>query len=113
MLAIDIQHRLLERLKFVNPEKVILFGSYARGNAGPDSDIDLLVVTQDEYLPKTFDEKTELYLRVSEVLIEIERQIPIDLIVHTKTMHEKFISIRSMFSRKIMTEGKVLYERTH
>lgn len=33
--------RIVERF---NPLKIILFGSYARGNAGPDSDVDLLIV---------------------------------------------------------------------
>ena len=113
MLSADIQQRLIEHLKCVDPEKVILFGSHAYGKAGPDSDIDLLVVTQDEFLPRDFSEKNAIYLRVSEALTEIEKQIPIDLIVHTKVMHQRFIDMGGMFSRKVLSEGEVLYEKTH
>ncbi len=113
MLSADIQRRLIESLKCVDPQKVILFGSHAYGDARSDSDIDLLVVTQDDFLPKDFKEKNVLYLRVSEALTEIEKQIPIDLIVHTKVMHQRFIEMGGMFSRKVMSEGEVLYEKTH
>ena len=37
----EMVRRIVERF---HPEKIILFGSYARGTAGPDSDVDLLVV---------------------------------------------------------------------
>jgi hypothetical protein len=34
----------------------------------------------------------------------------VDLIVHTKAMHRKFIETDSMFAREILQKGKVLYE---
>ena len=38
-------HEMVNRIvRRFDPEKVILFGSYATGNAGPDSDVDLLVI---------------------------------------------------------------------
>ncbi len=47
-----IEHEIIERLKPIHPEKVILFGSYAYGEPNKDSDIDLLVVTQDDFIPQ-------------------------------------------------------------
>lgn len=41
----EIVRRVVEA---VHPDKIILFGSHARGDAGPDSDLDLLVVTPSE-----------------------------------------------------------------
>ncbi len=113
MLTEDLKTQLVEKLKGADPYKIILFGSYASGDSGPESDVDLLVVTQEDFLPDNFAEKNAIYLRVANTIIDIEKKIPIDLIVHTRAMHRKFIEMQSMFSRKIISEGKVLYEKTH
>ncbi len=113
MLTREFTDHLVEKLKNADPYRVILFGSHAYGEPKPDSDIDLLVVTQDDFLPKTFAEKNAVYLRVANSILEIEKSIPIDLIVHTKAMHKKFMELGSMFSRKIATDGKVIYESDH
>lgn len=52
---------IIERLKELEPAKVILFGSYAEGTASADSDLDLLVVTNHDALPKNYHEKEEIY----------------------------------------------------
>jgi len=102
---------IVEKLKSVEPYKVILFGSYAYGTPTRDSDIDLLVVTGDDSIPNSYDEKMEIHLKVSAVLREIMKQVPVDLIVYTKPMYRKFVEIGSMFSRELHTKGKILYER--
>ena len=48
--------QIIEKLKPLNPHKVILFGSYAYGTITKHSDIDLLVVTNDDVMPKNFQE---------------------------------------------------------
>ena len=88
-----------------------MFGSYAYGKPGKDSDVDLLVVTDDDFMPKNFAEKNAVYLRVSNTITEIEKRIPMDMIVHTKPMHRKFIELGSMFSKKIAVKGIILYEK--
>ena len=103
----------MEKLKTIDPLKVILFGSHAHGTPHMDSDIDLLVVTRDEFMPRTFSEKMAIYLTVADTLSDIEKDVPIDLIVHTKAMHAKFIAMNGLFARKIVSQGAVLYERTH
>jgi len=50
----------------------MLFGSYAYGVSNEDSDVDLLVVTNDDFIPQNFAEKNEAYLKVSNTLTEIE-----------------------------------------
>jgi hypothetical protein len=39
--------------------------------------------------------------------------VPIDLIVQTRGMHQKFVEKNSLFGRELLTKGKVLYERSH
>jgi predicted nucleotidyltransferase len=104
----QILAQLAERLKLY---RVILFGSHAGGSPDVDSDVDLLVVTDDDFTPANFEENMQNYLKVSSALRDIKRKIPIDLIVHTKPMHERFIRLGSMFSREIAEKGEVLYER--
>ncbi|MDA8160643.1 MAG: nucleotidyltransferase domain-containing protein [Desulfobacteraceae bacterium] len=110
MLSEELKGQLLRRLLTLSPRKIILFGSHAYGQPGKDSDIDLLVVTSDDFLPDNFAEKNAIYLRVANVILDLEKQYPIDLIVHTKSMHEKFINLDSMFARNITATGEVLYE---
>ena len=106
----NLKHEIIERLKSIQPEKVILFGSYVYGEPNKDSDVDLLVVTQEDIIPQSFKEKTAIYLRVARTIQDIEEKMPIDLIVHTKKMHEKFLALNSMFCRKIVRDGVILYE---
>ena len=105
-----LKKEIVEKLQPLNPEKIILFGSYASGKPTKDSDIDLYVVTNDDFIPNSWREKSEIYLRYSKKLREFQKNIPIDLIVHTKKMHEKFIELNSSFSREILNKGKVIYE---
>jgi len=104
---------LVEKLLSTNPEKIILFGSYAYGTATDDSDLDILVVTADNTIPASFSEKSKIYLRVSGAISDIKKDVPIDLIVHTKAMHRKFVEMDSMFARELLTKGKVLYEKNN
>ena len=104
-ITTDIVNRLLP----LNPKKIILFGSYAWGTPDDDSDLDIYVVTNDNFIPENWSEKSKIYLNISNSLQSITSTIPTDLIVHTKKMNEKFVNINSSFARKIMNEGKILY----
>ncbi len=100
-----IEREIVERLEPLSPEKIILFGSYANGTPTEDSDIDLYVVTNDDFIPQSWQEKNSIYLNVSKKIRNLRKQVPIDLIVHTKKMHEKFVELNSFFSREINQEG--------
>jgi len=97
----------------LNPYLILLFGSYAYGTPHQDSDIDLLVVTNDNYIPKDYNEHTQLYLKVSKVIRPIKKHIAIDLIVHTLPMYELFIKQNSSFGNEITSKGKIIYESNH
>jgi predicted nucleotidyltransferase len=97
----ELKKEIKKRLEPLNLEKVILFGSYAYGNPNKDSDIDLYVVTKDEFLPKSWRDKRELTRNISKHLRDIREEFGIDLIVHTKKMYEKFIEFNKPFAKEI------------
>ncbi len=87
----------------LNPEKIILFGSYAYGRPTPHSDVDLLVVL------KTKASLKERSWKVSRLLLP--RPFPVDILVKTPKEIEKALKSGDFFLREILTRGKVLYER--
>lgn len=101
----ELKYEIVKRLKPLDPEKIILFGSYAYGTPNEDSDIDLYVVTKDEFIPQSFKENNTFHLKIVRALKDILEEHPTDLITHTKAMHHKFIELDSMFSRKILRDG--------
>ena len=97
--------RIVESLKSIRPERIVLFGSYAWGEPGMDSDIDLYIVTSDDFMPMNFSEKMEVKMTVARRLMEFRKKNSTDLLVHTKPMHRKFLEMDSSFARKLMAEG--------
>ncbi len=82
-----------------NPQKIILFGSYAYGTPKRSSDIDLLVIMD-----------TDIPVRKQAALIryELEDTIPIDIIVRTPQQIEERIEMGDFFIKKILRDGRVL-----
>ena len=96
----EMVRRIVERF---HPEQVILFGSYARGQAGPDSDVDLLVV-----MPVS-GSKRDLQLQVRLAVNDI--RLPKDIIVVTPDQVERQRDIPGTIIRPAFLEGKVLYAK--
>ncbi|MDP2887904.1 MAG: nucleotidyltransferase domain-containing protein [Bacteroidota bacterium] len=104
---------IVEKLKLTKPEKIILFGSYAYGAPTDSSDLDILVVTSDKTIPSSFAEKSKIYLKISRAISDIKKVFPVDLIVHTNAMHQKFIENNSLFAQELLLKGKILYEKNN
>ena len=92
--------RIAERF---SPDKIILFGSGARGDAGPDSDIDLLVLFSEVDDPNK--RAAELYAS----LVDFPR--PMDIVVSTSSRFERYRNVVNTVYWPASREGKVLYER--
>jgi predicted nucleotidyltransferase len=107
-----LEEALLDRLRGLDVQKVILFGSRAWGTPSADSDVDLLVVLDDNGRPEDSSERGDLHQRVARRVRDVERKIPIDLIVHTRPMHQEFLDRDRMFARKVTRQGRVLYEKS-
>ncbi len=89
---------------------MILFGRYAWGHPTEDSDIDLYIVTKDDFLPQSYEERRERVRRVSRALWDLRLRVPMDLIVHTWLMSERFFQNGGSLAREIQERGIVWYE---
>jgi predicted nucleotidyltransferase len=85
-------------IREVNPEKIILFGSYAYGEPTTDSDVDLLVIVK----ARAGESYRERYLRVALALTP--RWFPADIIVHTPEEIEERLP-HSFLLREILEKG--------
>lgn len=82
-------------------QRVILFGSYARGTAGPDSDVDILVIGPFE--GRSADRSVEIRMK-------LRPSFPMDLLVRTPEKVRERLEMGDFFMREILDQGKVLYE---
>ena len=96
------------RLSVLNPARVILFGSHARGSAGIDSDIDLIVVLNTEGSSSSFREKMIDTVAVRKLLADLNHRVALDVLVYSKKEWEAFLGSRSSFSREILEHGITL-----
>ena len=95
----EMVRRIVERF---HPEQVILFGSYARGKAGPDSDVDLLVV-----MPVS-GSKRKIAVEIDLALAGMG--LPKDIIVVTPEEVARLRDIIGTIIYPAVREGKVMYE---
>jgi uncharacterized protein len=93
-------HRIVKKFK---PEKIVLFGSYARGTPTWDRDVDLLVI-----MPIS-GSKREKRIEIGVALHDI--RIPKDIIVATPDEVERRKNLVGTIIRPALEEGKVLYDR--
>lgn len=100
------KHRIAELSERIvrefQPERVILFGSYASGNPRPESDVDLLVVLPFE--GKGFRKSLEILNRVSP-------DFSVDLLARRPEDTARRYAERDPLIREVLDHGKVLYER--
>jgi predicted nucleotidyltransferase len=98
---VEMVRRIVEGFR---PEKVILFGSHARGVAAADSDVDLLVVMPVEGSVRKKAMEIDLALA--------DRTLPLDLIVVTPEQFERDRDRIGTVVRPAARQGKVLYDRS-
>ncbi len=86
-----------------DPEMIIIFGSYARGEIDRDSDLDLLIVMHVE---------GSLRQKANEIdLMLADRTLPLDLIVVTPEQFARQKDVIGTIVREAVKDGKVVYER--
>lgn len=96
---------IIEKLKPLDPEKIILFGSYAQGTPRPESDIDVLIIKKTKKSPAE---------RVGEVLKLVWGNIPhIEPQVLTPGEFQEAIEENRFFiTQEVLKHGKIIYEKT-
>jgi predicted nucleotidyltransferase len=102
---------MTERLKELKPCKVILFGSYARGNPTEDSDLDVAVILDSNDFAKSFAEKMERWHPVAKAVRKVHQQIAMDITVYSKAEIDYLKEKENDFVKEIESTGKILYER--
>ena len=107
-----VDELLLQRMttaivEVVDPEQVILFGSHARGAAGTDSDIDLVVIEAEPFGPgrDRGAEETRLWRALAKF------HVPKDILVYSRDEVDYWRDSVNHVLARAVREGKVLYER--
>ena len=88
-------------VRLVTPVRIILFGSAAKGQTGPDSDLDFLIVVQENC--HTLSVIDQLYMGVRKI------PMPCDFLVVTDSMLRKHRLNRGLIYHEILARGKEVY----
>jgi len=97
----EIKNLCRQIVENFQPQKIILFGSYAYGKPNADSDVDLLVVM-------TFEcRSVEQAIKIRQ---KVYPEMPLDLLARTQEQIEERIEMGDFFITEIIERGKILYE---
>lgn len=103
MISSEQIQQAVERLvKAANPSKVILFGSYARGDETEDSDLDLMVIERE--VPNKFEEMVRLRQELRSL------KIPVDVLVYSQNYVDEWGHLPGTALYWALTEGRVMHE---
>jgi uncharacterized protein len=91
---------VIARLSVYNPERVILFGSFARNESDEASDIDLVIIKSTE---------DDFFTRIRKVMRLLDLRTSMDILVYTPDEFEKMKSNGNAFIETIVEEGIVLH----
>lgn len=95
--------------KHINPQKIILFGSYAYGNPNEHSDLDLFLIKD----INTKDVRKQR-LQARKVLegIQLKYKVGLDILIDSlDRVNERITVFNDHFYEEIMNKGKTLYEK--
>ena len=107
----SILNDLIDKLRASDPYKIVLFGSYANGNETEDSDIDLMVILDNNDVSKTYEERQNKKLYIRKLVREINYRKALDILVYSKEELKKIKEYGNYFIDEIERTGKVIYEK--
>ena len=100
----SVIERIVRRLiDAIDPDRIILFGSRARGDAGPDSDIDILIIKDSD--EPILRRAQRAYRALSDL------GVPKDIIWRTPAEVEEWSNVPTYVTTRALDEGRVLYEK--
>jgi predicted nucleotidyltransferase len=106
-----ILDNLVVSLKPSDPYKIVLFGSYANGNPNENSDIDLMVILDNNHVSKTYQERLNKKIFIRNLVLEINRRMSLDILVYSKEELNLIKERGNYFVEEIERTGKVIYEK--
>ena len=99
----EILHEIVRRLvEATHPDRIVLYGSRARGEAGPDSDYDILIIAPSD-VPR-WKRTGELYMLLGGLGISK------DIVWYTQQEVDDWRDVKSHFITTALREGKVIYD---
>ncbi|MFQ6002669.1 MAG: nucleotidyltransferase domain-containing protein [Candidatus Zixiibacteriota bacterium] len=95
--------RIINRIiRQYRPKKIIMFGSYARGDIHQGSDLDLVIIK---------NTKEKFLKRMDRILDLCDGKIAVEPLIYTEAEFEKMLKEGNDFLETVVSEGKVVYER--
>ena len=105
MAALPQIRRFVGRLaREFRPQRIVLFGSHARGQARKNSDVDLLVVLP--FRGRSARKSADIQMR-------LRPTFPLDLLVRTPAQIRRRLAQGDSFLREVMEKGRILHEAPH
>ena len=104
----NILNQIVESLKAADPYKIILFGSYAKGTATKDSDIDLMVILDNDFVSKNYDNKWRRNYKVMQL---VSLHCDIDFKIYSRAEFKKLKDRDNFFIYEVERTGKTIYEK--
>ncbi|MDR0723814.1 MAG: nucleotidyltransferase domain-containing protein [Endomicrobium sp.] len=104
----SILNKIVENLKPADPYKIVLFGSHAKGTATKDSDIDLMVILDNDFVSKNCREFLRRNCKVRKL---VDHVCPIDLIIYSKAEYERSKKRDSFLVYEVERTGRPIYEK--
>lgn len=98
-IPLELSHITQQLIAKYSPQKILLFGSHAKGTARNSSDYDICVIAEASNKRNML---TDMYL-------SIESDTPIDFLLYTSSEWEQSVSDKYSFASKLNQEGVILY----
>jgi predicted nucleotidyltransferase len=102
---------LIEAIKLSDPYKIILFGSYANGTATENSDIDMVVILDNNDVARTYDERLKKRLSVNKLVRDINYKVALDILVYSREEYRIVKDCGNYLIDEIERNGKVVYAK--
>jgi predicted nucleotidyltransferase len=103
---------LVASLKPSDPYKIVVFGSYANGTPNEHSDIDIMVILNNDHISKNYEERLKKKVNIRKMVLEINRKVPLDILVYSKKEFAIAKNYNNYFFDEIEKTGRVIYEKT-
>lgn len=99
----NILSQIVERIKSkIEVKEIILFGSYLKNSAEEqDTDIDIVVILNESGIASNYKEKLQRKRKVTLLLNDIRKNIPLDILVYSSEEWQKLQQINSSFIKEI------------
>ena len=101
-IKVNVADRITKHLKVKN---IILYGSWARNENKPDSDIDIVVILDEDGVNFDYDNTINKRMRVATILADLKSKTEIDNLVYTKDEWNILLNSDNNFIKQIVKDG--------